>query len=88
MTDEIFGQVVSVQPDDTPEEAVAQTNATDYGRRAGAFKRDLDRALAIAVQLRVGAGVIKISRAGVRYAMEATTEPEIAAIRQRVPGPA
>lgn len=39
--EEFFGPVVAVLPFDTPEEAVAIANNTDYGLAAGVFTRDL-----------------------------------------------
>jgi acyl-CoA reductase-like NAD-dependent aldehyde dehydrogenase len=61
MTEEVFGPVVAIHPFDTVAEAVALANATAYGLQAGVFTRNLDLALAVAGQLRVGAVMINDS---------------------------
>ncbi len=102
LTDEVFGPVLTIQPVASASEAVALANGTEYGLQAGVFTRDLDTALNVARQLRVGAVLINdssdfridampfggprrsgVGREGVRYAVEAMTEPKIVAIRQQ-----
>jgi aldehyde dehydrogenase (NAD+) len=55
--EEIFGPVVTVQPYDTFEEALAEVNGSRYGLHAGVFTSDLARAFLAHRELRVG-GVI------------------------------
>lgn len=52
--EEFFGPVVVVLPFDTPEEAIALANGTDYGLAAGVFTRDLKQALWTADRLVAG----------------------------------
>jgi acyl-CoA reductase-like NAD-dependent aldehyde dehydrogenase len=52
--EEVFGPVVTVQPFDTEEEAVALANGTVYGLAAGLQTRDVARAHRVAAQLRAG----------------------------------
>src|SRR5699024_9183749 len=52
--EEIFGPVVSVLAFDTPEEAVAIANGTDYGLSAGGWSNHVESALATARDLRAG----------------------------------
>lgn len=52
--EEFFGPVLCVMPFDTPEEAIAIANGTDYGLAAGVFTRDLKLALWTADQLVAG----------------------------------
>jgi len=58
LTEEIFGPVVSIEPFDDVETAVNEANRSDYGLQAGVFTRDIDSALAVARNLRVGAVMI------------------------------
>ena len=51
---EIFGPVVTVQPFDTEDEAVALANGTDYGLSSGVFTRDISRAHRMVERLRAG----------------------------------
>jgi glyceraldehyde-3-phosphate dehydrogenase (NADP+) len=100
MTDEVFGPVVSIQPVHTADEAIAAANRSEFGLQAGVFTRDLDTALHVAQNLRVGAVMVNdtsdfridampfggprrsgIGREGVRYAVDAMTEPKVVAIR-------
>jgi aldehyde dehydrogenase (NAD+) len=52
--EEIFGPVLSVIPADNEEHAVAIANDTIYGLNASVFTEDVDRARAVAGQLRSG----------------------------------
>jgi acyl-CoA reductase-like NAD-dependent aldehyde dehydrogenase len=52
--EEIFGPVVTVQPFDTEEEAIALANGTRYGLAAGLQTRDLTRAHRVAAALHAG----------------------------------
>jgi aminomuconate-semialdehyde/2-hydroxymuconate-6-semialdehyde dehydrogenase len=52
--DEVFGPVVTVQPFDTEEEAVALANDTPYGLSALIFTEGLRRAHRVAGRLRAG----------------------------------
>lgn len=58
LTEEIFGPVVSIEPFDDVRTAVAEANRSDYGLQAGVFTRDIDSALAVARNLRVGAVMV------------------------------
>ncbi|MEV0905464.1 aldehyde dehydrogenase family protein [Streptomyces hokutonensis] len=102
MTDEVFGPVLTIEPFDTVDEAIARANNTPYGLQAGVFTAGLDTALDVAERLRVGAVMVNdssdfridampfggpgrsgVGREGVRYAVEAMTEPKIIAVRRR-----
>jgi acyl-CoA reductase-like NAD-dependent aldehyde dehydrogenase len=52
--EEIFGPVLTVQPFDTEDEAVAMANSTPYGLAAGLQTRDLARAHRVAARLQAG----------------------------------
>jgi acyl-CoA reductase-like NAD-dependent aldehyde dehydrogenase len=52
--EEIFGPVLSVIPADSEEHAIALANASIYGLNASVFTADVERARAVAGQLRVG----------------------------------
>ncbi|HET9167994.1 MAG TPA: aldehyde dehydrogenase family protein [Actinospica sp.] len=52
--DEIFGPVLTVQPFDTEDEAVALANGTQYGLAAGLQTTDIARAHRVAERLRAG----------------------------------
>ncbi|MCX4908914.1 aldehyde dehydrogenase family protein [Streptomyces sp. NBC_00878] len=101
MTDEVFGPVLTIEPFDTVDEAVARANDTHYGLQAGVFTTGLDTALTVAERLRVGAVMVNdssdfridampfggprrsgVGREGVRYAVEAMTEPKVIAVRR------
>jgi aldehyde dehydrogenase (NAD+) len=52
--EEIFGPVLSVIPADDEQQAIAIANDTIYGLNASVFTNDVDRARAVAGQLRSG----------------------------------
>jgi phenylacetaldehyde dehydrogenase len=52
--EEVFGPVLTVQPFDTEDEAVALANSTPYGLAAGLQTTDLARAHRVAAQLEAG----------------------------------
>jgi acyl-CoA reductase-like NAD-dependent aldehyde dehydrogenase len=52
--EEIFGPVLTVQPFDTEEEAIALANSTVYGLAAGLHTSDVARAHRVAGKLRAG----------------------------------
>ncbi len=52
--DEVFGPVLAVQVADSPEEALALANGTEFGLAAGIYTRDLDRAMTLARDLDAG----------------------------------
>jgi acyl-CoA reductase-like NAD-dependent aldehyde dehydrogenase len=52
--EEVFGPVVTVNPYDTFDEAIALANGTRYGLQAGVFSRRLDTALRAARELEFG----------------------------------
>lgn len=54
VVDEVFGPVLTVQPFDTEDEAVALANGTRYGLASGIQTGDLARAHRIAARLRAG----------------------------------
>jgi glyceraldehyde-3-phosphate dehydrogenase (NADP+) len=56
--EEVFGPVVSITPFISIADAVHAANSSDYGLQAGVFTQSIDRALAIAEKLHVGAVVI------------------------------
>jgi acyl-CoA reductase-like NAD-dependent aldehyde dehydrogenase len=53
-SEEVFGPVVTVNPYDTLDEAIALANGTRYGLQAGLFSRRLDTALRAARELEFG----------------------------------
>jgi aminomuconate-semialdehyde/2-hydroxymuconate-6-semialdehyde dehydrogenase len=52
--EEIFGPVVTLQPFDTEEEALALANGVEYGLAATLWTRDLSRAARLAEQIQAG----------------------------------
>ncbi|MCZ4618619.1 aldehyde dehydrogenase family protein [Rhodococcus qingshengii] len=54
LTEEIFGPVVSVEPFDSEEEALARANGTIYGLSAGVWTTDVTRAWHLARELDFG----------------------------------
>ena len=60
---EMFGPVLSVLRFQDEEEVIAQANATRFGLAAGAFTRDIGRALRVAKRLRSGIAWINTYRA-------------------------
>jgi len=54
---EVFGPVITVQPYQTFEEALAEVNDSEYGLQAGVFTSSIDRAMLAHRELEVG-GVI------------------------------
>lgn len=52
--EEVFGPVLAVMPFETPDEAIALANDTDYGLAAGLWTSDLNLAHKSAQQLRAG----------------------------------
>jgi acyl-CoA reductase-like NAD-dependent aldehyde dehydrogenase len=58
ISEEVFGPVVSIMPFISVADAVHAANGSDYGLQAGVFTQSIDRALAIAEKLQVGAVVI------------------------------
>jgi acyl-CoA reductase-like NAD-dependent aldehyde dehydrogenase len=54
---EIFGPVITVQPYQTFEEALAEVNDSEYGLQAGVFTTSIERAMLAHRELEVG-GII------------------------------
>jgi aminomuconate-semialdehyde/2-hydroxymuconate-6-semialdehyde dehydrogenase len=52
--EEIFGPVVTLQPFDTEEEAIALANGTGYGLSSTVWTKDLDRAYRVSEKLQAG----------------------------------
>lgn len=52
--EEIFGPILSVIPFDTPDEAIAMANDSDFGLVAGIHTGSIDHAMRLAQDLRVG----------------------------------
>jgi aminomuconate-semialdehyde/2-hydroxymuconate-6-semialdehyde dehydrogenase len=52
--EEIFGPVVTIQPFDTEEEAIALANGVDYGLSSTVWTQDITRAHRVAEQLQAG----------------------------------
>ncbi len=58
LVEEVFGDLVSVVPEDDFASAVAAANGTRYGLQAGLFTRDMDKIFAAARALQVGAVIV------------------------------
>jgi acyl-CoA reductase-like NAD-dependent aldehyde dehydrogenase len=56
--EEIFAPVVTVEPYDDFDEALARINRSRYGLQAGVFTRDLQRVLRAYEELEVGAVIV------------------------------
>ncbi|MGI9343978.1 MAG: aldehyde dehydrogenase family protein [Gammaproteobacteria bacterium] len=52
--EETFGPVTSVYPVDSPEDALAKANDTNFGLSAAVFTRDIDKALTLAQSIKSG----------------------------------
>ncbi|MBM3352407.1 MAG: aldehyde dehydrogenase family protein [Betaproteobacteria bacterium] len=53
-TEEVFGPVLTVLTFDTDEEAIAMSNATEYGLSTGVITQSVERAMAFTAKLRSG----------------------------------
>jgi benzaldehyde dehydrogenase (NAD) len=53
-TEEVFGPVLSVLTFDTDEEAIAMSNATEYGLSVGVITQSVERAMAFTAKLKTG----------------------------------
>src|SRR5881409_3333602 len=56
--EEVFGPVITVQPYQTFEEALAEVNSTPYGLQAGVFTSSIERAMLAHRELEVGGVII------------------------------
>jgi acyl-CoA reductase-like NAD-dependent aldehyde dehydrogenase len=57
-TEEVFGPVITVQPYQTFEEALAEVNNSPYGLQAGVFTSSIDRAMLAHRELEVGGLIV------------------------------
>ena len=62
--EEIFGPVLAIIPFDTPDEAAALANRSEYGLVAGIWTRDINKAMALAARIKSGQIYINTYGAG------------------------
>jgi acyl-CoA reductase-like NAD-dependent aldehyde dehydrogenase len=55
---EIFGPVITVEPYQTFDDAIAKVNESDFGLQAGLFTRDIDRAMLAHREIEVGGLIV------------------------------
>lgn len=62
--DEIFGPVLTVMPFETPSEAIALANDTQYGLAASVWTKDIDKALTVTRRVQAGRVWVNTTLAG------------------------